>query len=100
MAKKYKNLGTKFSMRVEDDGIGVISTNGGVYMINGVAIEFLNLLNSQKNSNDIIYEMLKKYDVNYSTILQDYVNTLNQLHDYKFLSTDFYEKKIKELDEK
>lgn len=100
MAKKYRNLGTKFSMRIENDGIGVISTNGGVYIINGITAEILNLLNSKNNSNDIIYKIVRKYDVNYSIILQDYKNILKQLCDYKFLSEDFYEKKIKELDEK
>ena len=33
MAFKIKNLGTKFSMRIEDDGLGLISTNGGVYLV-------------------------------------------------------------------
>lgn len=98
MAKKIRNLGHMFSMRMEDDNYGIISTNGGVYIVNNITIKIIEKLDKKENSKLIIYDLLREYDVEYSKLYNDFKNILMQLYKFKFLSYDVYIKKIEELE--
>ena len=99
MATKIKKMGCLFSLRIEDDGMGTISTNGGVYVTDPITAFILLELNKDKDINNIVFELLKKYDISYSVLLKDLDNVIERLYKLKFFSKDYFNKIMKELHE-
>ncbi len=99
MAFKIKNLGTKFSMRIEEDGLGAISTNGGVFVIDPISSYILINLNEKKSMAKIIYSLLKRYNVTYGVLIEDIKKLAKQLYDFKFISLECYKHIMKEIKE-
>lgn len=99
MAIKIKNLGFLFSMRIEEDGIGIISTNGGIYVSDPITNKLLIDLNNNKNIKNIIFDFLKFYNVDYDTLVRDIKNILKKLKNLNFTSKDIYIKVLEDIDE-
>lgn len=99
MAIKIKNLGFLFSMRIEEDGIGIISTNGKIYVSDPITNKLLIDLNNNKNIKNIIFDFLKFYNVDYDTLVRDIKNILKKLKNLNFTSKDIYIKVLEDIDE-
>lgn len=84
-------------IRIEDDGTGIISFNGGVYSINEISCIVLVELGEDKTILEIIDLILNSYDVTYSDLKSDLNDFFLQLSSMGIITSSYFENTLKEL---
>lgn len=96
MVKKIR-LDKTITIRVEQDGTGIISFNGGVYSINEISCIVLNELGDDKTISTIVDMILNDYDVIYFDLKNDLNDFFLQLCTMGIITHLYLENTIKEL---
>ncbi|MDI6600424.1 MAG: PqqD family protein [Thermoanaerobacteraceae bacterium] len=100
MMIKVENLGVPFSMRIEEDETGLISTNGGVYSVDQISAFILKEINDGISVSTILSDIMIEYDVELIELKKDIRDLFLTLQKLGIISENVLQRILVELEEK
>lgn len=81
MKIKIDKLEKPFILRIEENGEGIISLDGGVFSLNELSVKIILGLNENKNYDTLVSEICSEYNVDKNEVIDDVKNFIYSLVD-------------------
>lgn len=78
----------KNNIAVSESGFVFDPSTGDSYSLNEVGVDIVNMLNKASSSDEIIRELLKKYEADKSTIEKNYYDFVDMLKQYNLIENE------------
>ena len=88
MVLKQTNMKLKRNIAVSETGFIFDPSSGESFSLNPIAIEILNMVNKDLNSDAIQTEILKKYEVDSQTFEHNYFDFIGMLKTFNLVEND------------
>jgi hypothetical protein len=75
----------KKNIAISDNGFIFNPSNGESFSVNSLGLEIIKKIQASKTNEDLLKEIINKYDIDKSTLEKDYYDFINMLQNYNIL---------------